>query len=1071
MPKILLNSKKSKSSTNRRSFISTKLERSGRLLPFENMTNIIDEYKQYLKEKEASKKYRLSFTINPLCTNILFNNISEIVYKEGSNECKYFGLNGGTINEIQGIKDYLSYKGISVNDDTKVTRQDLIRDTGFTHSEIGPLVYHCGYDIFNNHTLRKKEFNVVNKINTNIKNDKRSNFNTISDYRRDSDGRIIEETLGRPTSGVKVESVKVEMHQYHLSNILTFSESINENLAEENGWIGFINKTTLNIPNYIHNGYEISLNKTMNNNKHGEFIDMYPDRSLYSFIPKVNKYRNNRVEPNWDYCLTYPYDTFDDNDLVRYKCDEENNKFIINGLSCSLIEGDEKINNEKLSNIIDDYENDDIILTLKTKIPNNIEELSKIEITVIGTIDGKKTYETIDEYVTVDSVDKKNNTFSFRGEELKDTLFHFVVENDDETINVNLDDIRVRQVKNGIPCKYYFRRFKKINGGNINSVINKMGFSKNIYSDDIAQLLFNDDVNLDEIRDNLGRELSEIYLTIIKNNKGYKEWYENKTYGNENVTFSHCFGKVTSGVDINDVDEYDYNIHKIHNVPTEINDVDYDVIKERGGAFSFLEDIFKTVGKEDEESVSYKVLPLTLEDNITIEKDIFLGDIVEFSISQVNETVLTDVKHRFNTVQREYYKTTKNNEGEIVVNKEFYDLLIDEIYYDDYDITMYGKSNNDANLKFKLMDGGCKCEFKGGKIEIIKDADDEAIIEPNKFNAICDVIKMDEKDVRRELISLPINIAPEGYYYQAHHRIPLKEYREGVLQGKHEEVFLTDEYEVVSFDNNNTKVKTKTNVFSYLERLGNNKDKLWLYDSYNNFKKIEVTLENIGKYPSTEVTINFNKPINDVLNKVSFDLEVKSVVNEEINMPSSTSEDKVLIGKIFGGYRIGEIVSKGEVIDTISSVKGVKVDGEKIRCYTLINNRLYEHATDEYGEPSETYERLKDRYTLFKPTLNMPSNSVELEDGTGRYLWREFKEEHEYEVENGEINKYVFTNGAHYINKNINFFLRRQDPDGRYGLSNTKVNIPFVSNLAIDGYSIDNSAIEHYEIDEEGFVC
>ena len=39
---------------------------------------------------------------------------------------------------------------------------------------------------------------------------------------------------------------------------------------------------------------------------------------------------------------------------------------------------------------------------------------------------------------------------------------------------------------------------------------------ENIYSDDIAQILFNDDIEIGNLRDNLGREPSEIYLTIVK---------------------------------------------------------------------------------------------------------------------------------------------------------------------------------------------------------------------------------------------------------------------------------------------------------------------------------------------------------------------------------------------------------------------------------------------------------------------------------------------------------------------------------------------------------------------------
>ena len=415
MPKILLNNKRSKSSANKKNIINAELERSGRILPFEGITSRIDEYKQYLKEKEASKKYRLTFTINPLCSNILFNNISEIVYKEGSDDCVVFGNNKHSQypeDGIEGISRYLKYKErVEGENNYTLTRQDLIRDTGFTHPEIGPLVYHCGYDIFNNHTLRKKEFNVINKIDkittrqendkiVSINKNKCGGFNTISDYRRDSDGRIIEETLGRPTIGTEVASVKVEMHQYHLSNILTFSEAINENLVEENGWIGFINKATLNIPNYK----DISLNKTMNNNKHGEFIDMYPDRSLFSFIPKVNKYRNNRLEPNWDYCLTYPHKNIYDNELVQYTYKDVNdNDVVINGLSCKLLL------HYKYDNIFDmidgtkedengaEYDVDeDISFTLRTKFKNNFKKDSKVQFIIIG----KKRDDKGDYYIT-----------------------------------------------------------------------------------------------------------------------------------------------------------------------------------------------------------------------------------------------------------------------------------------------------------------------------------------------------------------------------------------------------------------------------------------------------------------------------------------------------------------------------------------------------------------------------------------------------------------------------------------------------------------------------------------------
>ena len=36
------------------------------------------------------------------------------------------------------------------------------------------------------------------------------------------------------------------------------------------------------------------INRVINNKDIGAFVDMYPDRSLYSILPKYNKYRNSK---------------------------------------------------------------------------------------------------------------------------------------------------------------------------------------------------------------------------------------------------------------------------------------------------------------------------------------------------------------------------------------------------------------------------------------------------------------------------------------------------------------------------------------------------------------------------------------------------------------------------------------------------------------------------------------------------------------------------------------------------------------------------------------------------------
>ena len=84
----------------------------------------------------------------------------------------------------------------------------------------------------------------------------------------------------------------------------TFQESIYTNLTEKNGWFGFYNKTMLRDNNLKNDGYEFD--RVINNRSANDFIEMYPDSTLYSFNPKYNKYRH-RAEHNWKYYLTYPF--------------------------------------------------------------------------------------------------------------------------------------------------------------------------------------------------------------------------------------------------------------------------------------------------------------------------------------------------------------------------------------------------------------------------------------------------------------------------------------------------------------------------------------------------------------------------------------------------------------------------------------------------------------------------------------------------------------------------------------------------------------------------------------------
>lgn len=910
--KIFLNKARSKKETNKVSNVTIDLKNNENLLPLTNISEYYNAYEQYLDEKKKSQIYRLSFNITPVCSNVLFNKVTEIIYHEGADDCVFFGSDKPHGNNVENIITYCKYKDIAFNN---LNRTEMIKDTSFSHPKIGGVVYHCGFDIFNNHTLRKKEFGIINRLNSELDERVKNVFNTIEDFQRHKNGELVNDIIFDKNS----KKEKINKHIYQIDNILTFEESINENLIEKNGWVGFINPTTLKIDNYVTNSISASINKCMNNNKACEMIDMYPDRSLFSFIPKVNKYRDNRIEKNWDYCLTYPYENYY-NDIVQY---ETKDGVIINGLQCQIV--DDIFSNKGTDNEViyyDDYTH----ITLRTMFKNNFSINTLLKIVLIGEMDGEESVIYLDDFQKIISIGRTNSD--------KETYFgiygDYLIENINKFDRPSQVNIRVSKVNNWGVCKYYFRKFKRIPNFkntdvyvdnyvskneveeycnvNFNSTINSMGFSRTIYNDINAQLLFNDDINLKGLRDNLGREISNIYLTIVKNNQGNKEWYDDKDYCNENITNSRCFGKVTSGIKITDLNIFDYNVYKIHNVDSKLV-TDESILGANEKILKNYQRWYKKVEKDGKTSFE---TPKPLEDDITIKggdgNGGFLGDIVEFTEDTLTEIVLEEVYHRFNTRQRE------------ILDDEYGTIKVHDLISDDY-------------------------EVGGSKFNVVE----------REYNKISNDLK------------LPINIDAEGYYYKAHYKIPLKEYKNTINRGFH----------------------TLINVASY-----NNRE--------NDLHSI-TTSEDFYFTPMDYLYI-YRK------------------------------NDKKLYN--------------GEVVD---------IDK---------NNRLNIKIRTNIPES----DSLSD-YIIFKHNIEKPDTGYNLHDGSGMFLWSDFKEDHEYDI-NSEISKYSFTNNAHYINKNIIFYLHRQDPKGEFEISNISSEIPMVSNLTVDGDKNNYENIETMIKDiEEGILC
>ena len=381
-----------------------------------------------------------------------------------------------------------------------------------------------------------------------------------------------------------------------LNEVLSIQDAVDNNLFEDNGWMYFTNVGKINNDLMFVNNLPCAK------------IDLFPTRDYFSFKPMVI---SGKTEDNWDYSLTYPYRSKTDHILVT----DDNG---VNGIP--IITGTTGYTNENGN-----------YLQIVTPYNNNLSQGDIITFNYVDSPTGK-TYQVYS-IGDINGLDTEH-TFLLDIDKYSDL-------NDLAFVN-NISNTRIAKVISGVESNYYIREFRKIPNFKfdtdeitIQNIANKitgntteiasdsyqLAFSRNIFGDKLQQIQFIDDIDINLLSDNLGRPLSEIFLTIIKRNINSDPTGHNKV-----------FGEVTSGFD------------------------------ELPGVTGFTN--ARIIN-------SNKINEIPLESNITISgstnDNIFLGDIVEYNKSLVKETVLEEINHRFNTTQRELtgntftYSSIKND--------------------------------------------------------------------------------------------------------------------------------------------------------------------------------------------------------------------------------------------------------------------------------------------------------------------------------------------------------------------------------------------------------------------------
>ena len=1076
--KILLNKSKSKNSVNITNSLATNLIGSKKLLPQDHFFDKINEMVMYNQERENCNLIRLNCVINPICSNVLFNSITEIVKNEGAPNAVQ-SLNYGVIDGYISREDF-DNKIYCKNSDVFLYNgyKNAIRDTQISSYKCG-FKYFCGLDIFNNHILRNKTFKTVcyNEM-------KLEEFNTIYDWMRDENG------LNIPSYSYGKQMDKI--HLYTNEDVLTYDDSIKENLIEKNGWFGFTNIGKFSVVD--NNNETMDIFRVINYKRSCDFIQMYPTSDLWSFTPKYNPILH-RLEKNWNYCLTYPSSSttknitfinddinslkimyvddrvrlkngigafkiysiskhglkkgdyinfYQDDKMILKNCEvkEIENDYIFyifnNGVklsslwyeltradtdtsgvddffvniplplskfTCNYYLNDENGNknevsiNENLtftlnvppekilkSNVYFDstcetneYHGISYKITISNKTSINVEENTSpnIETRVIKRTD-------IDFDITLEKQDGSSYTYAISNVTAnipiryiissdrnmaycgygEDKMIYYLIDNKYVNIDDSAQNFSYKKVVDGEEVEYYVRIFSRLPNwkgcevkvdeqqlynDNKNLIakyqtvehdfenhISQLAFAKNVYGDDISQIVFSDDIDISYLRDNLGRPLTSIYLTILKNNRGYKEWYgkngapiqirkiPQEHYEKYHIEYSHCFGMLNCAFRLSK--ESLPNIE--HNNSIQINNIDSSFqyqgldVEDLQHSQSVYRDIVNDSSIQDLKRPYRSLFKKILNDEIQYGEYIdyetnnliykgdthFYGDLCAYSKKRLIEESIQQIEMRFNTAQRELSSLDKSYQY-------FNQLFYDEIKSDDLD--------------------------KNGFVK-----DEQIIHQANQHK--------------------------EGYCYHPHYEIPIKTFAKEISFQSSIALTLSkidaisSEYERAMFYRIKTmnKHNLQVNDVVYMK-----------YNSYN------------ARTNSISDTYYFICHVADIINDKVFECRVYDENNKRIN-----------------------------TLNTIEILS----------------------------------------YKLFKKDNSIPEYATFSKDGSCRFIWRNV-------LNNGfdnetDIETYPFFNGALYVSKQINLFVKRQDPNEYTSfLSSTEIVPNVIKNQEEDNYKQESN--------------